>query len=115
MMYEQVTLSQGKDWILIVYYLLSVLLFIIFYACKFVRQFKVRVNKLIVFIILLPFIVLQFSVLMYGLDWIYLAFGMVSQDGRILRSSALFFSISYLAFIPLREDKINQAVNNNEE
>ncbi|AXF77092.1 hypothetical protein SY86_12235 [Erwinia tracheiphila] len=88
--------------ILIAYYCFSLILFITFYILKYKKIVVKKVSKIVLFFSICPFIIFQYIVFRYGIDWVSDLLGVISDDSIFLRVSALFFTASYLFFLPVR-------------
>lgn len=104
-MYEEVTLHQGGEWVQVAYYLLSLILAVIFFTLKFKDGLVKGFGKVVFFVAVIPCIIFQYSVFRYGMAWVYDLVRVVPEDSIILRSSALFFTIAYLFFLPVKNSR----------
>lgn len=107
-MYEEVTLQQSGQWVQISYYFFSVMLLALFLILKYKSGLVTGFNKVILFIAILPFIIFQYSVFRYGMAWIYELVHVIPDDGALLRTSALFFTIGYLFALPIKNSRIGR-------
>ncbi|MFC0138848.1 hypothetical protein ACFFJN_01175 [Erwinia mallotivora] len=104
-MQQDVTLYQSEPVVLIIYYFISLSLFIAFYILKYKNKVALKINKVVLFFSIWPFIIFQYIVFRKGLGWLSGYFGMISDDSLFLHLSAFFFTASYLFFLPVRNSK----------
>ncbi|MCC8466760.1 MULTISPECIES: hypothetical protein [Photorhabdus] len=117
-MNNDVTLSYYNVFFVIIYYAMSIFVFIVLF--KFRGYVKIYIQAVVFTVIILVFTVIQYNILLNGGVLIYIFPHYFSiYDYRSIRFGALFFFIVYCCLMPVskfyREEREKQSGNNGEK
>lgn len=104
-MYEEVSLTQPGIWLNWAHLVLSVLLGILFFVWKKNQAQLSSIMLALTFTVVLCAGTLQFIIFRYGMDMVFICFGLMPQRPLWWSLSTLFFAFLYGCLLPVRQHK----------